>query len=132
MELPITALTTAILALWYLRLTYPVIKTRATESISLGVGNDPQGSLARAVRAHANFAEYIPLALLMMALLEWHGLNATYLYLLGGSLIAGRVLHARGIMRAQLRPRTIGMVLTLIPIALSALMLMVVWLLRAW
>lgn len=132
MDLPITALTTALLTLWYLRLTYPVVTTRARDKVSLGVGSDAEGSLARAVRAHANFAEYVPLTLIILALLEWHGLNALYLYLLSASLIIGRVLHARGILQASLRPRTLGMVLTLTSMLLGALMLIVIWLLRAF
>ena len=66
-----TALYAGSLTLWYLVLGYRVVGLRRN-GISLGDGGDPV--MARVIRGHANFAEYVPLALVMLAVLE---LNAT-------------------------------------------------------
>ena len=58
----------------------------------LGEGSDP--SLMLAVRAHGNFTEYVPLGLLLLALVESKGNHSKGVCFLGGSLLAGRVAHA--------------------------------------
>lgn len=126
MTVPITALFTGLLILWLLRLTYAVSSLRQQHQVSIGNGSG-QPELERAIRAHANFIEYIPLALFAMALLEWQGLNDIYLYIFGASLLAGRVLHRKGIAEGKLRARIIGMMLTLTPLIFSSVFLLVVW-----
>jgi len=54
--------------------------------------------LARPVRAHGNAAEWVPLGIILLALLELSGLPSRTLHILGGALFAGRVLHAVGIL----------------------------------
>ncbi len=63
-----------------------------------------------AIRAHGNFAEYVPLTLLLMALCELAGVGALWLHLGGVLLLAGRILHAIGIQipRAPNKPRLFG------------------------
>lgn len=63
-----------------------------------------------AIRAHGNFAEYVPLTLLLMALCELAGVGALWLHLGGGLLLVGRILHAIGIQipRAPNKPRLFG------------------------
>jgi uncharacterized membrane protein YecN with MAPEG domain len=63
-----------------------------------------------AIRAHGNFAEYVPLTLLLMALCELAGVGALWLHLGGGLLLAGRILHAIGIQipKAPNKPRLFG------------------------
>ena len=51
------------------------------------------------MRVHANFIEYVPMALLMLALLELAGLAATWLWAMGGVLLAARMLHGFGLSR---------------------------------
>ncbi|MGD8476722.1 MAG: MAPEG family protein, partial [Burkholderiales bacterium] len=68
--LTVTALYSGSLALWFLVLSARVVARRRT-GIYLGDGGD--ASMQRLVRGHANFAEYVPLALIMLAVLELAG-----------------------------------------------------------
>ncbi len=68
-------------------------------ALKIGIGDGGDKALARKVRAHANFVEYVPMALLMLALLELSGLDAMWLWALGGTLLLARVLHAAGLSR---------------------------------
>jgi uncharacterized membrane protein YecN with MAPEG domain len=55
--------------------------------------------LVRAIRAHGNAAEYMPLALLMLLLLALLGAPLLLIHALGIGLTAGRVFHAAGMFR---------------------------------
>ncbi|MDD3764064.1 MAG: MAPEG family protein [Nevskiales bacterium] len=85
----ITPLYAGLLALWFLVLSARVIQKR--DKVSLGDGGDPH--LLRRIRGHANFAEYVPLILLMIGMLELGGMRAWVLHLLGATLLVARVLH---------------------------------------
>lgn len=56
------------------------------------------GALQRKVRAHANFTEYVPLALLFIIGLELMHSNTWLLWLLGVSLTGARITHAWGLI----------------------------------
>ncbi|GAB4194195.1 MAG: MAPEG family protein [Wenzhouxiangellaceae bacterium] len=98
MPYAITALFTALLGLFYLLLSYRVVKQRRTLKVGLGAGGHE--ALQQAVRAHANFAEYVPLALLILFLLESSGLPNWSLYLYGSILTIARFLHGQGLGRS--------------------------------
>jgi uncharacterized protein len=68
-------------------------------ALKIGIGDGGDKLLARKIRVHANFIEYVPVALLMLALLELAGLPAIWLWALGGTLLLARVLHASGFSR---------------------------------
>jgi hypothetical protein len=112
MSLPVTALYAALLALYFVWLATRVIKARRVHRVALGTGS--HRLVERAVRAHGNFAENVPLALLLLALAEVNGLPGWALHALGVALLAGRVLHATGIAREpeEFRWRVLGMSLT--------------------
>jgi uncharacterized protein len=114
----LTLLFAGLCALLQCGLTASVILRRVQTGVRLLDGGDMP--LVRRIRAHANFAETVPIALLLMALLELRGLAPFWLYCLGLALLAGRVLHA-GSMLADGPPwvRLAGMVLTLGAISLS-------------
>jgi uncharacterized membrane protein YecN with MAPEG domain len=95
MPLPVTALYAGSLALWFLVLSYRVVGRRRA-GISLGDGDDP--GMLRVVR---NFAEYVPLALIMLAILELGGTSLLVLHLLGLALLAGRLLHGYALSFTQ-------------------------------
>ena len=76
-------------------LSLRVVLHRRARRIGVGTGGDE--AMTRKVRVHANFAEYVPLGLLMLALLELSGFDAGVLWALGLALLAARVLHAVGL-----------------------------------
>lgn len=120
----VTALYAAILALVFVGLSVRTIRLRRGSRVAIGDGGDKQ--LARAMRVHANFAEYVPLALLLIFLLEAGGAPPLAIHLLGAALLAGRLLHAWGVsqVREDFRFRVAGMALTFSAIVAAALALL--------
>lgn len=122
---PVTAFFAGIVALIYIALTVNVVRGRYQHKVSIGDGG--KEAMTRRIRAHANFAEYVPLALVLMALNELNGMSANKLALLGALLVAGRISHAYSIMAAEVRQgghikfRQAGMGATLTVIAILAL-----------
>lgn len=109
----VVLLYTSLLALLLLALSYNVVRLRQQHQVGIGTG--AVQALERAVRAHANFCEYVPMALLLLALIEFGGnVPAWALHVLGLLLLAGRVSHAVGLSRSAgaSRARVIGTVLT--------------------
>lgn len=91
----ITLLIASLHVLLYLVLAARVILRRRSRRIGIGTGGDEP--LARAVRVHGNFGEYVPLALLLLGLLELSGIRPSLLWVLGLGLLLARVLHAVGL-----------------------------------
>jgi uncharacterized membrane protein YecN with MAPEG domain len=110
--LPVTSFYAAPLALLLVWLSIRVIQNRVRARVAIGLGEDE--ALLRASRAQANFIEYVPMALILLALLEASGASALLLHALGAGLLAGRLAHGIGIaqMPENLRLRQIGMALT--------------------
>lgn len=108
----ISALYAATLGLLFVFLSFRTIGIRRSKQIGIGDGGHQE--LAKAARAHANFAEYTPIAILLILMLEQGGMSALYLHVLGSSLLLGRVVHAYGISRIDedFRFRVLGMILT--------------------
>lgn len=101
----------ALLTLFYVILTLNVIKNRWRYKQSLGAGKEAQ--MEKAIRAHGNFAEYVPLVIIMMSFLEWAKESPTILHFFGITLIIGRLAHAIGIgLQAPNSLRVIGMMAT--------------------
>ena len=110
----------ALLALLFVLLSIRTIRTRHSRKVALGHGDDP--AMLRAMRVHANFAEYVPLALLLVYFVET-GSHAPWLvHLLGSALLLGRLCHAFGMSRTpeNFRYRVLGMGLTFSVILVSA------------
>lgn len=91
----ITLFIASLHVLLYLVLSLRVVRRRQQARIGVGSGGDQ--AMALRMRVHGNFAEYVPLALVMLALLELCGLPAPLLWTCGLVLLAGRVLHAIGL-----------------------------------
>jgi uncharacterized membrane protein YecN with MAPEG domain len=73
MQLPsITAAYLAVLALLYAALGLQVVRLRRRNRAGFGDGGSTE--LRSAIRAHAHFAEYVPIIALMAAMLEMSGL----------------------------------------------------------
>lgn len=104
----ITLIYAGLLGLLFLLLSFWVVKRRAQFRVMIGEGEAPE--MLAAIRAHGNFAEYVPLTLLLMALCELAGVGSLWLHLGGVLLLLGRILHAIGIQipRAPNMPRLFG------------------------
>jgi uncharacterized protein len=94
-----TILFAALLTPLYIWLTINVIRTRRRLKIAIGTGENLD--LLRATRAHGNFAEYVPLFLILLFLQESYAPNQWASYLLGALFTAGRFAHARSILVAE-------------------------------
>ena len=116
-----TPLWASLLAFLYLWLAAQVILARYRTRTALGSGGD--AGLERAIRAHANFAEYVPLSLVLLVMAELQGAQGWLLHGLGAALLIGRTLHGFGISRTDevLAFRSSGMILTLTVLASAAL-----------
>ena len=88
---------TGVLVLLYFALALNVSRMRGATKTGIGSGDDPSGPLNKAVRAHGNAAEYVPLALILIGTLEIAGAGRPLLHGLGATLTAARLLHAQGI-----------------------------------
>ncbi len=86
----ITAFYAGLLGFLFLALSARVIHFRR-RGISLGDGGDP--GMLRVIRGQANFAEYVPLALVLMLILELGHTSMYVLHALGITLLAARLLH---------------------------------------
>jgi uncharacterized membrane protein YecN with MAPEG domain len=80
----------------------------------VGLGDGSQITLLQAIRAHGNFTEYVPLALLAIVVLEATGESRYIIHALGIALIVGRLCHAVGLLSAagQTIGRRVGTSLT--------------------
>ena len=131
--LPVTSVTAAIMGLVYLVLSFRVIQARGSNKVSLGDGGGSVASgqehtvpLMVIARTHANFAEYVPICLILIGLVEADGTKRWYVLLLAALLVIGRVLHPLGMGRKVPNPyRAGGIVLTFSTILLCSLTLLV-------
>jgi uncharacterized protein len=91
----ITALYAGLLGLVSVGVSFVAGSLRGKLGVSLGDGGNKD--LLLAMRRHANFIEYVPLALILIALLEMNGVGARNLHILGAALVIARLAHAVGI-----------------------------------
>ena len=92
MSVSITALYAGILALIFVALGINVTRHRVKRRVALGDGGNPE--MLRMIRLHGNAAEYIPFAVVLMALYEINGGWHTALHVIGIVLIVARVLQS--------------------------------------
>jgi uncharacterized membrane protein YecN with MAPEG domain len=118
----IVALYASVLAVMFIVLTARVGRRRTVARVALGDGGDR--ILLRRQRAHGNFTESVPLALILLVLAEMQNGPDWALHVLGLSLIAGRALHAIAVSREPepLPLRVAGMAMTLGAILGAALL----------
>jgi len=108
----ITPTYAAVLALIFVFLSVRTLRLRQKKKIL--IGNQSDQELARAVRAHSNFAEYAPIAIILVYMLETQTQSTLLIHVLCLALIVGRVIHAYGISQPteNIRFRVAGMALT--------------------
>jgi len=116
----VAALYAALLGLLGGALTVAVIVKRVRLRVDTGDGGLPE--MAQAIRAHANFAEHVPLALLLITLAELLGTWSLAVHVLGFALVVARLLSAFGLSRSlgATSPRQSGAGLTLLVTAGAA------------
>ena len=91
-------------------------------TLKIAVGDAGNIVLLRAMRVHANFAEYVPICLVLVLMVEGQGAAAWVVHSLGTCLLVGRIVHAYGVsqVRENLLFRIVGMVLTVTTVLWSA------------
>src|SRR5689334_2844312 len=107
----VTGLYAALLTPLFLVLSLRVIGRRRARGVTIGVADDP--ALERTARVHANFAEYVPFALLLMLFVELSGYRTWIVYAWGVSP-----------PNEDYRLRVVGMALTFAVLTASALLLL--------
>lgn len=125
--MPVVPLYAALLALMYVALSVRTLRLRRHLKIAIGDAGDER--MLRAMRVHANFAEYVPLCLLLLHFNELAGAGLLVLHLLGASLLLGRIVHALGVsrLREKFAFRVAGMALTLGVLSVCAVRLLLVY-----
>jgi len=93
-------------------LMFRVGQIRIGKKINLGDGGD-ELMLSR-IRAHGNFTENAPLALLGLIGLAMLGANPIVLHIFGAAFFIGRILHAMGMTGSFGQGRLVGTLLTLL------------------
>ena len=99
MTLEITPLYAMPLAVMLFVLWLNVVKRRSVMAVSIGYANDEV--LHEKIRKHGNFTEFVPLVLVIMALAELRGGNATALHAAGILLVVSRAIHPFGLHHDQ-------------------------------
>ena len=123
----VTPIYAAILGFVFVAISVRTILVRRKLQVAIGDGDQPL--LARATRVHANFAEYVPLSLILIYFLETYSVSKLWIHLLCITLVIGRVTHAFGISQAKenYRYRVTGMALTFTAILSASLGLIIVY-----
>lgn len=115
----------ALSTLYFVLLSFMVIKYRFTEKVAYGIGTDPACGLSKMARVHGNFAEYAPLYLLCLMALEIAGTEKMWICIFGSSFLISRVLHWKGMFhRKTPNPfRATGMMITFAGLIIMSLRL---------
>ena len=121
---PIALLYAALMGLMLVALSLWVLRHKVRSATR---GAD---TAARMSRVQGNFLEYVPLALILLGLIELGGAPDAVVHGLGGTLVVARLLHAWGLgsTAAANYPRMIGALLTFLVLAmLGVIGLYLVW-----
>lgn len=109
--LPVTLTTAGAAALVNFWLGLRVSRLRLAEKIWVGDGGNDR--LVARMRAQLNFAEYAPIVLILLALVELGAGTSLWLWIVGAVFILGRVLHGMG-MDGWRPGRQIGIATTML------------------
>lgn len=120
----IVAFYASIFGLLFVTLSIRTLRMRRRLKIAIGDAGDQ--AMLRAIRVHSNFAEYVPLSLLMLYFVETGGARAGLVHLLALCLLAGRLAHAFGVSRINenYRFRVFGMAMTFTTLVMSSVFLL--------
>jgi uncharacterized membrane protein YecN with MAPEG domain len=115
--LPASLATAAACGLINLWLAIRVGQMRRAHNVSVGDGGN-MAVIAR-MRAHANFTEYAPIVLILLALLELARGTSPWVWGYGFAFVIARICHGVG-MDTWKPGRTIGVALTMLVMVLLA------------
>ena len=124
LHVPITGLWAALQVFVVIALIVPIGRLRGKYDVSIHAGG--HADLDVAIRRHANWAEHVPFALLLIALLELNGGSHGLLHGLGAGLFAARIAHPLGLKYDNMRVplRGIGALGTLLITLIAAIALL--------
>jgi len=122
---PIVSAYAALLALLFMALSIRTLRLRRQLRIAIGDAGNP--AMLRAMRVHSNFAEYVPLSLLLVYFVEVQGAQATLVHGLCLCLLIGRLAHAFGVSQPDenFSFRVTGMALTFTVLFFSSAWLLI-------
>jgi len=108
----VTSIIASLLTILFIKLSFAVIGLRRKNKV--GLGNGGHADLERAIRAHGNFAEYVPFGIILLACLELNRAPWWLVAIPGAALIIGRLIHAVGINQPppNFSKRVLGMKFT--------------------
>lgn len=112
----VSALYAVLGALLLFKLSIDVIKQRAQYRVPFGDGGFYE--LQIAIRIHGNAVEYIPIALILMVVMEMNGANVWLVHASGIMLFVGRLCHYYGLKHRDWRWRRSGMNATYISLVM--------------
>ena len=90
----VTSIIAVALTIIFIKLSFAVIGLRRKNKVGLGSGGHED--LERAIRTQGNFAEYVPIGIILIACLELNGAPWWLVVIPGIALIIGRLIHAKG------------------------------------
>lgn len=108
----VVAFYASILAFIFVGLSIRTLRLR--RHLKIAIGDAGNATMLRAVRVHSNFAEYVPLSLLLIYFVEASGFPTVVVHILSLCLLVGRVSHAVGVSQAKenFAYRVLGMAMT--------------------
>jgi uncharacterized protein len=117
----ISLLYAGILGLIAIGVSFPAGRLRGTTNIALGDGGNRE--LLLAMRRHANFAEWVPIALILIVLLELNHVPGSVIHVLGAVLVIARLIHAFGLRPDTMKApgRFVGAMATMLVVLVSSL-----------
>ena len=106
MILPVTLTIAAACAVVNIWLAVRLVRGRVRGKVMVGDGGDP--AMLAGMRAHANFGEYAPIVLILMALVELARGPLVALWVIGVLFVLARIAHPLGMARPAPNPFRAG------------------------
>ena len=94
-SIQITTFYAGLLGLILLWLSFRVIGMVRAKEVSYGDAGNPEFTVV--VRGQANFVEYVPMILILMALDEFSGVSGAWIHGMGLALVIARIMHPLGL-----------------------------------
>jgi uncharacterized protein len=123
--MPVTLVTAAIFGLMLVALGAHVIRGRIKHLMAHG--DQGNADMVVRMRTQANFIEYVPMGLILMALLESSGANQIALAYGAAAFVVFRIMHAVGMhLKMPAMPRRIGAMGTFVTLVLASIWALVI------